>query len=223
MTREAAAAMPQPGFDLDLVAGEDRWTILADDFRWTFLRDGDRWAHTLSLGDDDPSVRDAIAASVEGDPGRDDPARVVSPAYQEVRPHPVAEGVCALLTGQSTPHHFSAVVTARRDGPGLLVEVDVADRCRSTVEVLAATYLVRFGSGALIDADPGRIVWGGEALGQGRLEFRTRGGAEVAIADAGRRASRVQALARIAPSTSTHRLYYSWRWTPGPGPGASGA
>jgi hypothetical protein len=102
----------------------------------------------------------------------------------------------------------------------VVLGVDIADRCRSTVEVLAATYLVQLGSSDLIDAGPGRVLWGGGALGQGRLEFTTDGGAgSVALAEAGRRATRVQALAALDPSTHTQRLYYSWRWTP---PGRSG-
>jgi hypothetical protein len=199
--------------DFQLLRGEDRQEFHAPGLRLTFLHSGDRWTHQLTLDGLEPTAG-GIAASVEGDPARDNPARVISPAYQEIRPHPVEEGVCALLTGQSSPHHFSAVVTVRGDGPGVEVVVDVADRCRAPVEFLAATYLVQFGSGALIDAGPDRVIWGGEALGGARLEFRAGDFADVALAEAGRRASRVQALARLDGSTHTRRLVYSWRWTP---------
>jgi hypothetical protein len=100
----------------------------------------------------------------------------------------------------------------------VVVDVDVADRCRAPVEILAATYLVQLGSSALIDVDAGAegIAWGGDPLGGGRLEFRGGGGADIALAEAGRRAARVQALARLVPATDHHtrRLVYSWRWTP---------
>jgi hypothetical protein len=209
--------------DFQFVTGVDRQMILAPGLRLSFLRDGDRWAHAVAVGAGDDTLLAGIASSVEGDPARDEPARVVSPAYQDVQPHSSEGNVCALLTGQSTPHHFSAVVTARRDGPSVSIAVDIADRCRSPVEVLAATYLVPLGSGDLIDAGPGRVVWGGDGLGQGRLEFTTAGGADaVAMAEAGRRATRVQALARLVPSTYTHRLFYSWRWTPAAGAGVVG-
>lgn len=220
MTRDAAGASPhsRPGFDYR--AAEDRQTILAPGLRMSFLRAVDRWTHALSLaihvGDLDEPPLVEIAATIESDPGRDDPARLVSPVYQDVQPHLSGGEIRALLTGQYTPHHFSAVVSARRDGPGVVVEVDVADRCRAPVEVLAATYLVQLGSSALIDADAGAITWGGEALGGGRLEFRGGSGAGVALAEAGRRASRVQALARLVPAAGLHtrRLVYSWRWIP---------
>ena len=206
--------MADTGFKF--VTGEDRQMIVATGLRVTFRRIGESWCHALAVGDDGQEVLAGIAESVEGDPQGGDPARVVSPAYQDVQPH-FAEGeTCALLTGQSTPHHFSAVLTARREGPSLVVAVDVADRCRAPIEALAATYLVQLGSSDLIDADSGRIVWGGDALGQGRLEFAARDGVDVALAEAGRRASRVQALARLVPTTHTQRLYYSWRWTPAP-------
>ena len=196
------------------VAGDDRQFLLAPGLRLAFVRAGERWTHCLSVGNGDPSLLSLIAATVEGDPEHDDPARVVSPTYQDVQPHFTEGETCALLTGLSIPHHFSAVVTARRDGPTAVVEIDVADRCRAPIEALAATYLVQLGSSDLVDADAERIVWGGEALGQGRLEFRTRGAVDVALSEAGRRATRVQALARLVPTTHTQRLFYSWRWTP---------
>ncbi len=208
--------MSDAGFKF--VTGEDRQMIVASGLRLTFLRAGERWSHALAVGDgdSDQGLLTGVAESVEGDPARGEPARVVSPAYQDVQPHFADGEVCALLTGQSTPHHFSAVLTTRRDGRSVVVEMDVADRCRARIDALAATYLVQLGSSDLIDADPARIVWGGDALGRGRLEFTTRGGMDVTLAEAGRRAARVQALARLVPTTHTQRLYYSWRWTPSP-------
>src|SRR4051812_20929285 len=128
--------MSQPEFQF--VTGEDRQMILAPGLRLTFCRASDRWSHVLAVSaeGDDNDGQDGIAATVEGDPARDEPARVVSPAYQDVQPHIVDGHVCALLTGQSTPHHFSAVVSTRRDGRSVVVDVDIANRCRSTIEVL---------------------------------------------------------------------------------------
>lgn len=200
--------MARPGLELD--GSGDRVAIEGSGLRFTFRRRGDRWEHALALGEGFGGV----ASSVEGDSTRDDPARVVSPAYQDIQRHADDPAIVLLLTGQSGPHHYSAVVTARRDGPSLVVELDVADRCRAAIEVLAATYLVRLGSNSLVDAGPDRVVWGGDELGQGRLEFAADASDSVALAEAGRCATRVQALARIVPSTHTQRLYYRWRWTP---------
>jgi hypothetical protein len=197
---------------------EDRRILLAPGLRLEFRRAGEPWTHGLLVGGGAHQRFTLIAAAVEGDPACGDPARIVSPVYQDFQDHPVpeGEGVCALLTGQSTPHHFSAVVTARYEGPGAgaAVTFDVADRCRAPIAVLAATYLVSLDSGALIDAGPQRIVWGGEALGHGRLEFSTGGAGDLALAEAGRQATRVQAIARLVPTTHTQRLGYTWRWTP---------
>jgi hypothetical protein len=176
-----------------------------------FVGGNDRWTHGLYL-----APLGKIAQAVEGDAGRDDPARVVSPVYQDFQNHPLEAGVCTLLTGQATPHHFSAVVTARRDGPTYALEFDIADRCRAPIEFLGATYVVALGSSDLLEFNHARIVWGGDRLGNGRLEFTTGGVDDVALAEAGRQATRVQALARLVPSTYTQRLFYSWRWTPYP-------
>ncbi|MDR3633712.1 MAG: hypothetical protein P4L84_07730 [Isosphaeraceae bacterium] len=200
--------MVPPGLELE--ESGDCIAIEGSGLRFTFQRQGERWEHALSLS----NGTGAVAASVEGDAARDDPARVVSPAYQEVHRHPADQGFLLLLTGQSGPHHYSAVVTARREGRSFIVEFDVADRCRSAVEVLAATYLVRMGSSDLVEAGPDGVVWGGAAVGQGRLEFGADASDSVALAEAGRCAMRVQALARIEPSTHTQRLHYRWRWTP---------
>ena len=193
---------------------EDRQFQLTAGLRLEFQRRGERWIHGLSLATGEPTLLTGIAVTVEGDPERDDPARVVSPIYQDLQDHPAPAGERALLTGQSRPHHFSAVVTVRSDGPIAVIEFDVADRCRAPITVLAATYAVQLGSSALMDAGPEGILWGGAALRRGRLEFRSSGGGTVALAEAGRQATRVQAIARLDPTTHTQRLIYSWRWTP---------
>ena len=78
---------------------------------------------------------------------------------------------------------------------------------------------------------PGRHVSGrprlrctrGRGLGQDRLAPGTVGagaartpggtGAPLALAEAGRTATRIQIVATIQPGTFTHRLRYGWRWT----------
>ncbi len=146
--------------------GGGPFRLAASGLALTFVRSGDRWIHTLSLSQGE------IAASVESDLGlcvATDPGRVISPAYQDVQAHVLDEAPCLLLTGQATPHHFSSVVTCRT-APGACETVfdwDIADRCRASIEVLAATYLVPFGSSALVDAGPERIVWSVEALAMG--------------------------------------------------------
>ncbi|WP_406697080.1 hypothetical protein V5E97_39455 [Singulisphaera sp. Ch08] len=213
MSGDSLSSAAQAG--LTYVETEDRRTIAALGFRLTFFRVEDRWSHALAVdGESGPAGSEGLVEVVEGDPDRDDRTRVVSPTYQEVQEHAVPEGICLLLTGQSTPHHFSAVVTARLEANGVTIEFDVADRCREPVVTLGAMYLVRLGSSDLIDAGTGRITWEGNALGAGRLEFVADDPASVSLSEAGRRASRVQALARIVPTERTQRLLYRWRWSP---------
>jgi hypothetical protein len=119
-----------------------------------------------------------------------------------------------MLIGQSGSHHYSAVFAATRGGDEARLHVELADRCRTPVVSLAATYLVELDSGHLVDAGPGTATWSGGSLGGGRLVFLTDPPAGVALAEAGRRGARVQALAKIEADTATHRLGYHWCWRP---------
>jgi hypothetical protein len=205
---------------LRLVAAEDRRTFEAPGLALTFFRQGDRWSHLLAVGDGASAVE--IARAVEAEPDVSDPARVLSPTYQELHEHPVSEGLCVLLTGQATPHHFSAVVTARCDGDAVVVEFDVADRCREAIDVLAATYLVALGSSGLEAGSAARVAWSGAELGGGCLELLAEGEDTLALAEAGRRAARVQVLAETGAGVHTHRLRYRWRWSSGAGVASQG-
>ena len=139
------------------------------------------------------------------------PRRIVSPVYQEIHrhelPHDEFGAARILLTGHLFEHHFSAAVSMIRDPhePSFgVLEFDVADRCRAPVQVLAATYLVNAGSSELATAGPQAIVWTGLVPGVAttRLEILCDPPSALAMAEAGRQATRVQALAAIDPGSS---------------------
>ncbi len=183
-------------------------------FGVAFRRLADRWSENLI-----PSESGQILArSHPGASDGDDPARVIHPVYQEVQVHGPARGAsaCLLLTGLSFAHHFSAAVTIsvdRERAETVHVDYDVADRCRSPIQVLAATYVVSLDSGSLESADAGRIVWRVAGSPGGRLELAASAPSTLTMAEAGRTATRVQILAPIEVATFTHRLRYGWRWT----------
>jgi hypothetical protein len=180
-----------------------------------FERAGDRWTHRVRLVG---SGTAEIAHAVESDPERDSPVRVVSPVYQDIQHHALAGSSeqCLLLTGRWFQHHFSAAVRlyfdADLEGP-LVVDFDVADRCREPVESLAATYVVALGGGALVDACTTKIEWSVSGGALGRLEMLAEPPTTLVLAEAGRQAARVQALAALGAGGFTHRLRYRWRWT----------
>jgi hypothetical protein len=200
---------------------DDRIVIRAPGARITFVRIGDRWTHHLSIGTK-PGVDDAateLVSVIESDAKHDDSTRIVSPVYQEIQRHEFAgdqlRGLCVLLTGHLFQHHFSAAVSVLRDPEKtdfVVLEIDVADRCRAPVSALAATYLVRLGSSVLTGASPRAIAWSEP----GSLELSCEPPATLAMAEAGRQATRVQALATIDPLLFTHRLRYRWRWASSP-------
>jgi hypothetical protein len=201
--------------DLSWQEGDDRAVLSGLGLRLVFARVGDRWTHSLELSQGS-SI--ALTQALESDPERDDARRVLSPLYQDIHRHEPAKGsgLCLLLTGRSFPHHFSAVVSLRgdpRQPDWLEIDFDVADRCRAPLESLAATYWVGVSSGALVDAKPSRIAWDPRGPYHGRLELIAEAPATLALAEAGRHATRVQALAKIEPATFTQRLRYRWRWT----------
>jgi hypothetical protein len=191
----------------------DRVEMCADDVRVAFERTGALWTHSVTVSVGGETLE--IATSLESDPDRDDPRRVVSPVYQEVHRHPgdAESELRLLLTGTLFGHHFSTVATLqivenKRDE--LTFDLDIADRCRSVVESLAATYTVRLGTGSLADASRERAVWTG--VGGGRLELLAVAPSTLVVAEAGRNATRAQVLATIDPASHTHRLHYRWRW-----------
>jgi hypothetical protein len=205
---------PESGFLAGIDDDSATASLRGPTFGVEFHRLADRWSESLiELGSGL-----VLARSHPGATDGDDPAHVIHPVYQEVQVHGPSQGAsaCLLLTGQSFAHHFSAAVTIAidRDRSGtFLVEYDVADRCRSPVEFLAATYVVSLNSGALESADSGRIVWRVAGPPEGRLELAAVEPATLAMAEAGRTATRVQILAPIQAGTFTHRLRYGWRWT----------
>jgi hypothetical protein len=193
----------------------DRAEMCGLGLRVSFTRVGPLWAHALSMP---PAGSTALVQTIDPNPDHGDPAQVLSPVYQEIRRHDsvAGPGLCLLLTGTFFQHHFSAAISLgidpkRPDYP--VFDVDIADRCRAHVATLAATYTVRLDSGALKDATPQAITW--DALGPDdrQLELVAIAPSTLALAEAGRTATRVQILAALNPVSFTHRLRYRWRWT----------
>jgi hypothetical protein len=207
-------ASEQP-FEWSWQEGEDRAVVSGPGLRLAFARVGDRWTHWLELLQGSGII---LAQATESEPERDGARRVLSPLYQDIQRHEPAQGAgpCLLLTGRSFHHHFSAAVSLHGD-PGqpdrLEIDFDVADRCRAPIDSLAATYSVGVYGGALVVADPGRIAWDPLGPDRGRLELIAEAPATLALAEAGRHTTRVQALAKVESATFTQRLRYRWRWT----------
>jgi hypothetical protein len=206
------------GSDFTCDQTDEQLSINGPDWTVGFDRAGDRWTHALWFGSPDHGPAGVVSA-VESHGELDDPTRIASPVYQELHRHEPTgdqiDGVCLLLTGHFFQHHFSAAINLFRDpdSPSYLVlDFDVADRCRSPVQSLAATYLVRLGSSDLAEADPQEIAWNAATILPGRLKLECGRPCGLSLAEAGRQAARVQAIANIDPATFTHRLHYRWRW-----------
>ena len=209
----ALARDPAAGFYWDQT--DDQTDMCGRGLRIAFARAGAHWTHSLVLPGEHGLE---IARAVETDAERDDPGRVVSPVYQDIQRHRSAPGcgLCLLLTGTLHKHHFSAAISLGHDPDrpdGTVLDVDVADRCRSPVEYLAATYTVGLDSGNLARAGPEAIAWDNVGAGAGGLEIEAVAPSTLVLAEAGRSATRVQVFTLIQPGSFTHRLHYRWRWT----------
>jgi hypothetical protein len=206
---------PDPAAGICWDQTEDRADVCGPGLRIAFARTGVLWTHSLVLPGEHGLE---IARSVETDPDRSDPCRIVSPLYQDIQRHQGAagSGLCLLLTGTLYKHHFSAAISLVHDPDrpeGMMLDVDVADRCRSPVENLAATYTVGLDSGKLARAGSEAISWENVGADVGGLEIEAVVPSTLVLAEAGRSATRVQVLAAIQPGGFTHRLHYRWRWT----------
>jgi hypothetical protein len=156
----------------------------------------------------------------ESDDKQLDERRIENPVYQEFVPHELTsgpgEGIGALLTGSCFDHHFSAVFSLGRDRDEpecIVLEIDVADRCRGPIERLAATYIIT-GKFQDVTSEPVRatarsVTWD---LDGGVLELEALAPAIIEEPSSSGDGVKVQILARIDPQTYTQRLHYRWRW-----------
>ena len=205
----------EPAAGFFWVQSEDRTDMCGPGLLIEFVRTGALWTHSLVVPGE---AGLEIARAVETDPERNDPGRIVSPVYQNIQRHQSTRGsgLCLLLTGTLYKHHFSAAISLGDDPDrpdGMMLDVDIADRCRSPVENLAATYTVGLDSGKLARAGPAAITWDNFGAGEGGLEIEAVAPSTLVLAEAGRSAMRLQVLAAIQPGSFTHRLHYRWRWT----------
>jgi hypothetical protein len=156
-----------------------------------------------------------MVRSTEWDPERDDPERVASPVFQELQLQRDDEGrPHVLLLGMAGAHHFSAAFVCDEVEGESRVSIDVADRCRvAGAGFLASTYVMSVHSGQLASCDESSIAWD---CPQGRLVLAAGPGTRLALAEAGRSATRVQALPEIGAVGATRRWQYSWSLSPLP-------
>jgi hypothetical protein len=205
------SALSESGFHVDV--GDDWASLRYHDFGVGFRRLGARWAE-LILG---PGSTEGLASAFIVATDDQDPTRLIHPVYQEAHLHRPEDdsNPCLLMTGRAFDHHFSAAITLASDpnSSRIVLDLDVADRCRSPVQLLSATYIVPLDSSALLDAAPDRVIWQVPDPVPGRLELTAIPPASLTVAEAGRVATRVQIIAPIQPGTFTHRIRYRWCWT----------
>jgi hypothetical protein len=199
-------------------SGEGRRSIVTPSLRLTFHWDGDRWSHRLE--DNATPVAFCLVRSIEAEPGEDDPARIASPVYQHLAFQRGASGVQALLVGQAGARHDSAAFTVREDAEGVIIEADVASRCRSSESAPCCAYVVTAAPGDLREAGSDRIAWEAADPRGGRLVLESapppNPPALLTLAESGRRATHVQADAIVVAGSATQRLGYRWRWAVSP-------
>jgi len=227
---EFRAAAPRPEFSYQGLAAD--LPVMCGPGVHIAFRHANGLVHTIRLpckpgSDDGEGFRSgqslvSISPETECDIEPADPARVFNPVYQELVKHELPKalhpGLCMLLTGSCFQHHFSAVFSLYRDRAmpsSIVLDIDLADRCRAPIKKLAATYSVHhiLGKPELFDVCPTAIAWRGGPLGAGMLELLAEPPAVLARPEPRQSSTSVRAEARIDPGTFTQRLHYRWRWT----------
>lgn len=213
---------------VEIEDGEDVRAIVTPDLRLVFRWTGDRWTHALEVRDE--SGWTTFAEAVEAAPEQDDPARVVSPTYQDLQFHQGDRETQALLVGSFGPHHFSAVFGLRSPAFGrgrvrlTMLSVEVADRCRSEIRSLACTYRLRTPPSTTFelpvppefrDAISPHVGWTlPRSFGTITVGLALAGGKKphdrLVISEAGRDGLMAQVDARLIPGHSTQRCDYVW-------------
>jgi len=209
-------------------------TILTSCFELRFSWHEDRWKHEIVSTMQAQSL--PRIASLEATTDIADQTRVVSPTYQQIHlEQDKAKGtVRAFLVGQSGPHHFSAAFKVEERPHGAVIDVDVADRCLSPVDYLAATYTVELSTGTWtseshVTSDPDAATDPAVAARtalvltcehpHSRLIFEADAPARHSADEFGHGVVRIQALSHLLESNQTHRFRYRWRWVNDPNPG----
>jgi hypothetical protein len=178
-----------------------------------FFRHEDCWTHYFGVVINPFGAHDHAGFALEWNPDRDDPERVVSPVFQELQLQHDGEGrPHVLLLGMAGTHHFSAAFVCDEVDGVSRISVDVADRCRvAGAGFVASTYHLALDSGRLAEADESSIAWNHD---EGRLVLTAGPGTRLAMAEAGRQATRVQAMPEIGVVGATRRWQYSWELIP---------
>jgi hypothetical protein len=185
-----------------------------------FQRDPEhaRWSHAVSLSDQ-ADLSSPIASSLEWHTESESAEhdRVLSPVYQDLRVERQADGSAIVFAlGKSGPHHFASTFhmtlgDQTQAHSETRIEIDVADRCSTPFEWLAATYAIHAPASRLAWATDSGASWEWPAS-HGLLVLEsapaTADNQQCAVAEAGRAACRAQIITPANPRKATQRLIY---------------
>ena len=173
-------------------------------FRWM----GDHWKQEIvSVGGCQAIPK---IWSIEGLISDDAPLRPASPAYQRLtidQDHPGL--TVARLEGRSGPHHYQGTFAFEETAEGVVIDVEVGDRCPSASLPLAATYLIESSAGQLHRDEAATITWPNPET---RLVLEAEPPARVEAHEAGMGTIRLTALAGVESTAEVRTLRYRWRW-----------
>jgi hypothetical protein len=188
-------------------------TIITPCLHYRFLWMGDHWKQEIvSVGGCQAIPK---IWSIEGLISHDAPLRSASPAYQRiviVQDHPGL--TVARLDGRSGPHHYSGSFAFHEKTEGVVIDVEVNDRCAEASRPLASTYLIESSLGRLQRDEAATITWPNPET---RLIFEAEPPARVDAHEAGMGTIRLKASTEVEPTADVRTLRYRWRWCTVPG------
>ncbi len=183
-------------------------TIITSCFHYQFHWMGDHWKQEIvSVGGCQAIPK---IWSIEGLISHDAGLRPASPAYQRlIIEQDPADVIVAHLDGQSGSHHYAASFRFEEQPEGVVVAVEVEDRCADADQPLTATYLIESSAGHLIQGEAATITW---PHPEARLVFEAEPPAVVEANEAGMGTIRLRALAGPDLGADVHTLRYRWSW-----------
>jgi len=183
-------------------------TIITSCFHYQFRWMADHWKQEIvSVGGCQVIPR---IWSIEGLISHDGGLRPASPAFQRLNiEQGQADVAVAHLDGQSGSHHYAASYHFEEHPEGVVVAIDVEDRCPEADQPLTATYLIESSVGHLVQDEAATITW---PHPETRLVFEAGPPALVEAHEAGMGTIRLRALASPDPGADIHTLRYRWSW-----------
>lgn len=153
-----------------------------------------------------------VVASCDTEAATADHARTPgSPVFEEITHRTRRDQHELMVVGRFGKHHYAGVFTARSEPNGMLVEVDVVDRCREGHAGLVVTYRLKNVAGELAYFDRRRAAWSGlKDDGHVRWSVQVEPPGRLRLVEISEFGTTIQIVGGDDGTDATRRCRYAW-------------